>query len=245
MLKTAGAMLNGEVDSLPAEASGLTHALIAPCGIRVCDGVTAVQFSLVPNGVFCFFRGRRFYFVERRDVALAIKRERKVELLDIYRAEVKKSSALVFTNYRGLSVANLQSLRVKLGETNTGFMVVKNTLLGIALEENGLPNPDSLLSGPNAVAFVGEDIGRSVKSILDWIKAEKIGEVSGALLGNSVLDAKNAELLADLPSKDQVRAMLLGAINAPASSLARIVSAPTASLARVINAHAEQNSEAA
>jgi large subunit ribosomal protein L10 len=176
---------------------------------------------------------------------LAIKRERKVELLEIYRDEVKKSSALVFTNYRGLSVAKLQSLRVKLSETNTGFMVVKNSLLGIALKESGLPSPDSLLSGTNAVAFVGEDVGRGMKAILDWIKAEKIGEVSGALLGASVLDAKNAELLADLPSKDQVRAMLLGAISAPASSLARIISAPTASLARVINAHAEQDSEAA
>jgi len=177
---------------------------------------------------------------------LAIKRERKVELLEIYRTQVKKSSALVFTNYRGLSVANLQSLRTKLGETNTGFMVVKNSLLGIALKENGLPSPESLLSGPNAVAFVGEDIGRSVKSILEWIKAEKIGEVSGALLGNSVLNAKNAEALADLPSKEQVLAQLLGAISAPASSLARLLNAPSASLARVINAHAEQqNDEAA
>jgi large subunit ribosomal protein L10 len=173
---------------------------------------------------------------------LAIKRERKVELLDIYRAEVKKSSALIFTNYRGLSVANLQSLRVKLRETNTGFMVVKNTLLGIALEENGLPNPDSLLSGPNAVAFVGDDIGRGVKSLLDWIKAEKIGEVSGALLGNSVLDGKNAEALADLPTKEQVLAQVLGAVNAPASNLARMLTAPSASLVRVLNARVEQQS---
>jgi large subunit ribosomal protein L10 len=91
-----------------------------------------------------------------------------------------------------------------------------------------------------------EDIGRSVKSILDWIKAEKIGEVSGALLGNSVLDAKNAEALAELPSKEQVLAQVLGAINAPASSLARLLNAPSASLARVINAHVEkQNGEAA
>jgi large subunit ribosomal protein L10 len=196
----------------------------------------------MPDGVFCIDRGRRFYFVERRDHALAIKRERKVELLDIYRAEVKKSSALVFTNYRGLSVANLRSLRVKLSETNTDFMVVKNTLLGIALKENGLPQPDSLLSGPNAVAFLGEDIGRGMKGLLDWIKAEKLGEVSGALLGTSVLDAKNAEALADLPTKEQVLAKVLGAINAPASSLASILTAPSASLVRVLNARVEQQS---
>lgn len=173
---------------------------------------------------------------------MAINRERKVELLEIYRTQVKRSSALVFTNYRGLSVAQLQSLRTKLSETNTSFMVVKNTLLGIALKDNGMPNPDTLLSGTNAVAFVGEDIGRSVKSVLDWIKAEKVGEVSGALLGNSVLDAKGAEALADLPSKEQVLAQVLGAVNAPASSLARMLTAPSASLVRVINARVEQQS---
>jgi large subunit ribosomal protein L10 len=179
---------------------------------------------------------------ERRDVALAINRERKTELLEIYRTQLGKSSALLFTNYRGLSVAQLQSLRTKLGETDTGFMVVKNSLLGIALEEQGLPHPDSLLSGTNAVAFVGDDIGRGVKSVLDWIKAEKVGEVSGALLGSAVLDAKNAEALADLPTKEQVLAQVLGAINAPASSLARMLTAPTASLVRVINARVEQQS---
>jgi large subunit ribosomal protein L10 len=190
--------------------------------------------------------GATFISVERRDVALAIKRERKVELLDIYRDQVKQSTALIFTNYRGLSVANLRSLRVKLSETNTNIMVVKNSLLGIALKENELPNPDSLLSGPNAVVFVGEDIGRGVKSLLDWIKAEKVGEVSGALLGQSVLDAKGAEALADLPTKEQVLAQVLGAINAPASSLARMLTAPTSSLVRVINARVEQqNGEAA
>lgn len=173
---------------------------------------------------------------------MAINRTRKAELLDIYRFQVQKSSALVFTNFRGLSVGKLQSLRTKLSETDTGFMVVKNSLLGIALKEQGLPHPDSLLSGPNAVAFVGEDIGAGVTSIMNWIKAEKVGEIMGALLGQSVLIGTNAEALADLPSKKEVLAMVLGAINAPASSLARIINAPTASLARVINAHVEQQS---
>jgi large subunit ribosomal protein L10 len=179
---------------------------------------------------------------------LAIKREKKVELLELYRNEVKRSSAIVFTNYRGLSVAKLQSLRTKLHGADTNLMVVKNSLLGIALKENNLPQPDSLLSGPNAVAFVGEDIGNGVTAIMDWIKAERISEIiTGALLGQSVLDATGAEALADLPSKAEVLALVLGAINAPASNLARILNAPSASLARVINARAEQlqNGEAA
>ena len=170
---------------------------------------------------------------------MAIKREKKVELLETYRGQLKKSSALVFTNYRGLSVGKLASMRAKLSSNGTSLMVVKNSLLGIALREAGMPEPDSLLAGPNAVAFIGEDIGRSVTGLLDWIKAEKVGEVTGAILGNSVLDAKGAEQLAGLPTKEQTLSMVLGAINAPASALARIISAPSASLVRVINAHVE------
>ncbi|MCC6167918.1 MAG: 50S ribosomal protein L10 [Caldilineaceae bacterium] len=178
---------------------------------------------------------------------MAITREKKAELLSQYKEHIQGSSALVFTNFRGLSVPQLASLRAKLGENSTRYVVVKNSILGIALEESGLPAPDQLLAGPNAVAFIGEDIGRGVKGLLDWIKAEKVGEVSGAMLGASVLDAKGAEALADLPTKEQALAMVLGAINAPASSLARMLTAPGASLVRVINAHVEkqQGAEAA
>lgn len=176
---------------------------------------------------------------------MAINKEKKAELLDVYREQLQRSSALVFTDYRGLSVSKIMSLRAKLSEVDARYMVVKNTLLGKALAEQGLPAPESLLSGPNAVAFLGEDVGRGVKALTDWIKAEKMVTISGALLGQSVLDATNAEALADLPTKDQVRAMLLGAISAPASSLARMLNAPSASLARVINAHVEEQQPSA
>lgn len=178
---------------------------------------------------------------------MAITREKKAELLKQYKEHIQGSSALVFTNFRGLSVSQLASLRAKLSETNTGYVVVKNSLFGIALEETGLPKPDQLLAGPNAIAFIGEDIGRGVKGLMDWIKAEKVGEISGAVLGTSVLDSSSAEALAELPTKEQTLALVLGAINAPASSLARMLTAPGASLVRVINAHVEkqQGAEAA
>lgn len=176
---------------------------------------------------------------------MAINKEKKAELLDVYREQVRTSTALVFTDYRGLSVSKIKSLRAKLSDVNVRYMVVKNTLLGKALVEQGRPAPESLLSGTNAVAFVGEDVGSSVKALTDWIKAEKMVTISGALLGQSVLDASNAEALADLPTKNEVRAMLLGAIAAPASSLARLLNAPSASLARVINAHVEEQQPSA
>jgi large subunit ribosomal protein L10 len=176
---------------------------------------------------------------------LAITREKKTELLDEYKTHIQKSAAIVFTNYRGLSVSKIGSLRAKLGETGATYVVVKNSLLGLALEQAGLPQPENLLAGPNAVAFIGEDIGRQVTALMDWIKVEKLVEVNGALLGNSVLDAKGAEALADLPTREQMLASVLGVINAPAGNLARILNAPGASLVRVINARVEKQQDAA
>ncbi len=178
---------------------------------------------------------------------MAITREKKTELLEEYTKQVKGASALVFTNYRGLDVAKSRALRAKLSESGITYMVTKNSLLSLALKNCDLPAPKELLSGPNAVAFVGEDIGRGVTVLLNWMKAEKALEINGALLGHSVVDAKGAEALADLPTKEQMLATVLGAINAPASALARILAAPSSSLARVINAHVEKEtaSEAA
>lgn len=171
---------------------------------------------------------------------MAISRKKKEELLESYKEQISNSSALVFTNYRGKSVAQLRSLRSKLEPTQTKYAVIKNSIFGIALDQTESGRPEELLSGPNAVAFVGEDIGKGVTALMDWIKAERIGEIEGALLEGTVLDAKSAEALADLPTKEETLASILGAINAPASNLARILAAPQSSLVRVLNAHVEK-----
>ena len=175
---------------------------------------------------------------------MAINRKKKVELVARYKELIENSSALVFTNYKGTSVAQVRSLRVKLHSTNTNYVVVKNKLLALALKESGRVVPDELLKGTNGVAFLGEDIGRSVGALNDWIKSAKVMEVTGALLELSVVDAKGAVSLSDLPTKEQTRAMLLGAISAPARTLVQIINAPGASLARVVNAHADQQEAA-
>ncbi len=176
---------------------------------------------------------------------MAITREKKEQLVAQYKEAIENASALVFTDFRGVSVSQIQSLRTKLQDTNTKYMVTKNTLLGIALKDAGYPAPEELLSGPSGVAFLGEDIGQSVSAIEDWIKAHRILEITGALLDQSVLDAKGAEALADLPTKEQTLSMVLGAISAPSSSLVRMINGPGSSLVRVINAHVEKQQEEA
>lgn len=171
---------------------------------------------------------------------MPITREKKTELLDDYKEALSGSSAIVFTNYKGASVAQVNALRARLKETGASYMVVKNRLLGIAFEQVGRTAPSSLLDGPNAVVFIGEDIGRGVTALKDWIRDAKIMEITGAVLESSVLDAKQAEALSDLPTKEQTLAMILGTINAPAGSLVRMLNAPQSSLVRVINAYVEK-----
>lgn len=176
---------------------------------------------------------------------MAINRKKKEELVAEYKELIAKTPALVFTNYQGTTVAQVRSLRAKLKDSNSTYVVVKNTLLALALRESGRVAPETLLKGANAVVFCGEDIGKSVTGLKAWIKEAKVLEITGALLENSALDGKSAEMLSDLPTKDQTRAMLLGVLSAPARQLVQIVNAPGSSLARVLNAHVDKQQEAA
>jgi large subunit ribosomal protein L10 len=176
---------------------------------------------------------------------LAITRKKKEELVARYKELIENSTALVFTDYRGVTVSQIQSLRTAIQEADGSYLVAKNTLLNIALKECDQEIPEELLAGPNAVLFSGEDIGRSVTVLKQWIKQEKIVEIKGALMEGSVLDAASAEALANLPTKEQLLGMILSTINGPARELVGVINAPAASLVRVINAHIEKEQEEA
>lgn len=176
---------------------------------------------------------------------MPITRAKKEQLVAEYKEKVANASAIVFTHYRGTNVKQQRALRAKLKDSGSEFVVVKNTLLGIAIKEVRGLDVSQLTSGPNGVVFVGEDIAQGVTALKDWIKADKIVEITGAILESSILDAEGADKLSDLPTKNQVRAQLLGMLASPAGSLVRIINAPASSLARVVNAHVEKQKEAA
>jgi large subunit ribosomal protein L10 len=167
----------------------------------------------------------------------------KVKLVERYKDQLTESTAVVFTNYKGASVAQVNALRAKLKQTGATYMVVKNGLLGIAFDQAGRSRPEHLLEGPNAVAFMGEDIGKGVTALKDWIRDAKIVEITGAVVEATVLDARQAEALSDLPTKEQTLAAILGTIQAPAATLVRMMNAPASSLVRVLNAYVEKRQE--
>ena len=188
---------------------------------------------------------------------MALSRQKKEELVGLYQAKLEESPAVVITKNSGATVAQLQSLRGDIKPTESTYMIIKNSLFKIALENLGRTSPDELLNGANAAMFTGEDISSSYKALRDALKRNDKLEISGALMESSVITGASVDGLADLPTKEQTRAMLLAAlvgpstslvrmINAPANSLARVVNGPAVSLLNVLNAHIEkQKSEAA
>lgn len=178
---------------------------------------------------------------------MALSREKKEELVALYTSHLENASAIVFTDFRGSTVTQINGLRTSLKEADTSYMVVKNRLLRLALENRGVTEElDELLDGPNAIAFVGEDIGRGVSALKDGLKdLEEIIEIKGGILEQNVLDAASAEALSELPTREEMLARLLATIIAPATQLARVVNEPGVSLARVVQAHSDAQAEAA
>ncbi len=173
---------------------------------------------------------------------MAINRQKKEELIALYKVYIEKSSALVFTDYRGAPVGKINSLRDRMRSNGSAYVVTKKTLLNLALEQSGRSvDLSNVMDGSTAVAFLGNDIGSSVKALKDWIKAEgDIVRITGAVLETDVLNATQSESLADLPTRDQMLAKLLATIIAPASQLVRTINEPGASLARVLKARADK-----
>lgn len=175
---------------------------------------------------------------------MAISRAQKEELVQNYVEQLNNSEALIITDYRGLTVGELEQLRAKIREVEGSFSVVKNTLVQRALTEAGLPVPEEMLTGPVGIGFCGQNIPGVAKAIIDFAKDNELMAVKGGLMGEKVIDEAAINSLATLPSLETLRAQLLGLINAPASQLASVLGGGVRQVVNVINAYSEQGTEA-
>jgi large subunit ribosomal protein L10 len=176
---------------------------------------------------------------------LAISREKKEEMVADYADNLSRSRAMILTDYRGLTVANITQLRQNLREVDGAFQVVKNTLFQRALEQAGMPVPTEHLEGPLAVGFCFGDTPPVAKALVDFAKQVEMLQIKGAILGTELLDAQGVRGLADLPPRDVLRAQLLAAIQGPMSNLVSVLAAPMREIAQVLKARSEQGQEAA
>jgi len=175
---------------------------------------------------------------------LAITKARKRELVALYRELLGDSQALVIASFRGLSVAETEKLRHAVRESGGRLMVVKNTLVKIALDESGYPLPEdaSVFEGTTMVAFALQDPAATAKAVADFAKEhERALRIKAGYLGMQPVTAEQVKQLASLPPLPVLRAQLLGTIMAPASQLVRLLAEPARQLAAVVRAYSEKD----
>ena len=164
-------------------------------------------------------------------------RSQKAELVDQLKQVFSETSVVVVTRNLGLSVAQSTDLRLKMRDAGAQFKVAKNRLALIALDGSRYKPIGDLLKGPTALATSSDPVA-AAKVAVDFAKTTDRLEIVGGAMGDTVLDVNGIRALAELPSLDELRATLVGLIQAPASKIARTVSEPGAQLARIFGAYA-------
>lgn len=149
--------------------------------------------------------------------------------------EFESANAVLVTEYRGLTVSQLQELRRSL-RAHAQYKVAKNTLARIAAEQAGVEGLDDLLHGPSAVVFVNGEVSEAAKGLRDFAKENDSLVIKGGYFEGSVLDAAEVAKLADLESRDVLLAKSAGVLKAALYSAANVLAAPASQAVRTIDA---------
>src|SRR5256714_1302284 len=167
-------------------------------------------------------------------------RAEKVALVEEVRTRLSSSSAAILTEYRGLKVSELATLRRALRQAGGEYKIYKNTLVRFAVRDLGLAPLEPMVQGPTAIAFVDGDAATVAKALRDFARTNPQLIVKGGLLGQNVLSAADAGALAELPSRDRMLAQLAGALAAPLQQFASLLQAIPQNLAYGLHALLEQ-----
>jgi large subunit ribosomal protein L10 len=166
-----------------------------------------------------------------------VDRAAKKELVATLSEVFKASNVVVVAHYAGLTVAQMQTLRRQAKQAGASVKVAKNRLAKIALDGTNSAAIAPLLKGPTVLAYSGDPVA-APKVLSEFAKANGKLVILGGALGNTALDADGVKALAALPSLDELRAKIIGLIQAPATKLAQVITAPAAKVARVVHAYA-------
>ena len=171
---------------------------------------------------------------------MALRLEDKKTLVKEVNAVAGKAISAVAAEYRGLSVAEMTELRREAREAGVYLRVVKNTLARRAVEGTEFECMQETLKGPILLAFAKEDPGAAARVIKDFAEEHEALQAVSLSAGGQLMPASDLKKLADLPTLDQARAMLLGVMLAPMSKLVRTLAEPPAMLARTLSARGSQ-----
>ncbi len=173
-----------------------------------------------------------------------MKRSDKESFVAEFRERLDRSPVMYLTDFTGLNVKSMTDLRQALKESGAEYVVAKNRLMVRALEGADLPDLSEALTGPTGVVFGYEDVVATAKALSEFAKAHddrpafKIG-----VLDNKILDAAQLEKLAQLPSREQLLAQVVGALQAPMSSLVAAMEGKLQEMAGLLEAYQAQKQE--
>jgi large subunit ribosomal protein L10 len=155
------------------------------------------------------------------------------------------AQTLFVSDYRGLTVAQLTELRAQLRARGASLHVTKNTLARIAAQRAGRENVVSLLTGPTAITFCGDDLVGVAKALADFGRLHKELDVRGGVMQDRLIDAAAVKALATLPPRDVLIAQVVGTVAAPISGLVTVLQGTIGGFVRALNQVAEQRGAAA
>ena len=164
-------------------------------------------------------------------------RSQKADLVAELKSVFSETSVVVVTRNLGLTVAQSTDLRLRMRDAGAQFKVAKNRLALIALDGTRYSGIGDLLKGPTALATSGDPVA-AAKVAVDFAKTTDRFEIVGGAMGTTVLDIEGIRALAALPSLDELRASIIGLVQAPATKIARTINEPGAQLARIFSAYA-------
>ncbi len=162
-------------------------------------------------------------------------KDRKVEVVKELEGKFNSSSMVVFAEYRGMTIKEVDSLRTELEKVNAVFKIVKNTLVRIALRNLNIEGFGGLTSGPMSCAFGSGDVIATAKAIADYAAANKLLVLKGGIISDKVMNAVELRDLARMGSVNAIYAKILGTIQQPIYGLVNTLSHSIRSLVNVLD----------
>ncbi|AUX68233.1 50S ribosomal protein L10 [Porphyrobacter sp. HT-58-2] len=166
-------------------------------------------------------------------------RSQKADAVAQLNAVFNEVGVVVVTRNLGMTVAQSTDLRNKMRDAGASYKVAKNRLAKLALKDTDYVGLDDMLTGPVGLAWSNDPVA-AAKAAVDFAKSNDKLEIVGGSMGSVVLDEAGIKALASMPSLDELRAKLVGLVNAPATKIAQVVTAPAAKVARVFAAYADK-----
>jgi large subunit ribosomal protein L10 len=162
--------------------------------------------------------------------------KRKASTIDEITDQLTRATLTIVTDYRGLTVTDLEGLRTSLRSHNAEFRVSKNTLTTIAAERAGIAGMDELLAGPTALVIAYDDPVQPSKVVTDFVRTSRIMTVRGGIMAQRVVSAPDINAMATLPPREELLGKLVGLLASPMARTVGVLNGPIRSLPYVLQA---------